>query len=435
MAEHSRILLVEDSRSFAGLAAHALTSRLGAEVTVVASLAEAGRALDALVDQDVLVVTCLSLADGHDAEVVRFFVERKRPPVVLTGVYDETVRAHILEMPVVDYVLKDSPTCIDTLTELVRRVWRNRGITALVVEDSVAMRQRLAALLSLSGFKVLTAADGIGGVELVRAHPGIRLVLVDYALPRMDGIEMVRELRRHHPREDLAIIALSGKAGTDGQGSLSARFLKSGANDYLNKPFEREELDCRIDQNVEMLESFARLKEMATRDFLTGLYNRRHFFTHASAVLAEDRPAAAAMMDVDWFKRINDSHGHDVGDLVLKQVARTLAAQLRPQDVLARFGGEEFCLLAPGLERTAAPAYFERLRAAVARLTVPAAGTHIAVTISIGIAFTPAADLDQLLGRADVALYRAKGDGRDRIQFDGEPSGANGAQETVHLAL
>lgn len=417
MAENTRILLVEDSRSFAGLAAHALTSRLGAEVTVAHSLAEAGRALDALDGQEVMVVTGLSLADGHDAEVVRFFASRGHPPVVLTGVYDEAVRARVLAMPVVDYVLKDSPTCIDTLTELVRRIWRNRGITALVVEDSANMRQRLSALLNLSGFKVMTAADGIGGLELMRSHPGIRLVLVDYALPRMDGIEMVRELRRHHPREDLAIIALSGKAGSDGHGSLSARFLKSGANDYLNKPFEREELDCRIDQNVEMLESFARLKEMATRDFLTGLYNRRHFFTHASGVLDEDRPAAAAMMDVDWFKRINDRHGHDVGDLVLKQVARTLAARLRPQDVLARFGGEEFCLLAPGLKREAAPAYFERLRAAVAGVTVPTTDGDIAVTISIGVSFTPATDLDELLGRADVALYRAKSDGRDRIQF------------------
>lgn len=417
MAEHSRILLVEDSRSFAGLAAHALTTRLGADVTVATSLAEAGRALDAMAETEVLVVTGLSLSDGRDSDVVRFFTRRGRPPVVLTGVYDEAVRARILEMPVVDYVLKDSPTCIETLTALVRRLRRNRGISALVVEDSVAMRQRLAALLSLSGFKVMAASDGVSGLELMRAHPGIRLVVVDYALPRMDGIEMVRELRRHHPREDLAIIGLSGKAGADGQGSLSARFLKSGANDFLIKPFEREELDCRIDQNVEMLESFARLKEMAIRDFLTGLFNRRHFFTQATEVLAAGTPVTAAMVDVDWFKKINDRHGHDVGDVVLKRIAATLADHLRPEDILARFGGEEFCILLPQLSRDEAPAFFERLRAAVADLSVPTAGAPITATVSIGISFGPATDLDELLGRADVALYRAKAEGRNRIEL------------------
>jgi diguanylate cyclase (GGDEF)-like protein len=417
MTAPTHILLVEDSRAFAGLAAHALTSRLGAEVSVATTLAEAERILAELGDSKVLVVTGLSLADGNDTEVVRFFAGRGHAPIVLTGVYDEAVRDRILSMPVVDYVLKDSPGCIDTLVALVRRVWRNHGITALVVEDSTTMRRQLAALLTLSGFHVLTAADGVAGLEQMRAHPAIRLVLVDYAMPRLDGIEMIRELRRHHPREDLAIIGLSGKASDGGGGSLSARFLKSGANDFLIKPFEREELDCRIDQNVEMLESFARLKEMAAKDFLTGLSNRRHFFTLAEPMIGTGRAVTAAMLDVDHFKRINDRHGHDAGDAVLKRIADTLAAQLRQGDLLARFGGEEFCMLLPDLPREAATAFFERLRGAIAALAVPVAGETVRLTCSIGVAFGPTDSLDRLLGQADTALYRAKTNGRDRVEL------------------
>lgn len=410
------ILLADDSRSFSQMAAHALTARLGATVTMVHTLADAGQVLKQMGD-DALVVTGLSLADGRDSQVVQFFVDRGHPPVVLTGTYDDSVRTRILDMPVVDYVLKDSPGCIDSLTAVARRVRRNRAITALVVEDSVSVRQRLAALLRLSGFKVVTAADGVAGLEQMQAHPDIRLVLTDYAMPRMDGIQMIREMRSHSPREELAIIGLSGSAAAGGRGALSARFLKSGASDFLSKPFEREELDCRIEQNMEMLESLAQLREVATRDFLTGLYNRRHFFAHADTLLARAPHPAVAMIDVDWFKRINDSHGHDVGDQVLRQMAAILTEALAEGDLLARFGGEEFCMLSPHCAPAHAAARFDRLRAAIADRPLPVACGALDVTASIGVACGTPGTLDQMLARADEALYRAKDNGRNRVEI------------------
>lgn len=417
MGRTTRILLVEDSRSFAGMVAHALTTRLELPVTIATSLAEAGRILDSAGSERLQVVTGLSLSDGRDTKVVQFFAGRGHPVIVLTGMYDETLREHILDMPVIDYMIKDSPTCIDALVALVERLEHNRAVTALVVDDSASMRSRTVALLELHRFHVLQASNGAQGLALIAAHPEIRLVLTDFDMPEMDGIEMVRRIRQRRPREELAIIGLSGSKLPSNKGSVSARFLKTGANDFLAKPYEREELDCRIQQNLAALESYARLRDLATRDYLTGLFNRRHFFAAAEAMIGDGKHPVAAMLDIDYFKKVNDSHGHDAGDAVLKAVARALAGQVRGDDLLARFGGEEFCILVADMKPDLAGAFFERLRAAIAALQIDIADSHIRVTTSIGVAQGPAASLTCLLAEADQALYRAKTGGRDRVEF------------------
>lgn len=417
MGRSARVLLVEDSRAFARMAAHAVETRLGLPVSVATTLAEAGRILDDLGSERVLVVTGLSLADGHDVDVVRFFTERGLPVVVVTGTFDADIRTNILAMPVVDYLLKDSPTCLEHLVDLVRRLERNRAYTALVVDDSRATRQQVAGLLALHRFHVLEAADGADGLRLVNAHPEIRLVVTDFAMPNMDGIEMVQRIRQHRPKDQLAIVGVSGSDSFTSKGLLSARFLKNGANDFLTKPFEREEFHCRIEQNVSQLETMERLRDMATKDFLTGLANRRHFFAQAEPLFAKGTPLTAAMMDIDFFKKINDSHGHDAGDAVLKAVAKALAQRVRAGDLVARFGGEEFCVLARNLPPVEATLFFEGVRTAIEALEIPGPTGRIPVTLSMGVATTPAATIDALLNQADQALYRAKTGGRNRVVF------------------
>jgi diguanylate cyclase (GGDEF)-like protein len=417
MERPSRILLVEDSRSFAGLAAHAVQSRLGIPVSIAQTLAEAGRVLDGAGDSPVLVVTGLSLADGRDVDAVRFFTERDKPVIVLTGTFDEAKRQRILDMPVVDYVLKDSPTCIDYLVDLIRRLERNRHYTALVVDDSKAIRQQMAGLLALHRFHVLEASDGAEGLQLLAAHPAIRLVVTDFAMPVMDGVEMVRRIRQNRGKDELAIVGVSGSDSFTSKGLLSARFLKNGANDFLVKPFEREEFHCRIEHNVGALETMAKLRDMATKDFLTGLPNRRHFFAMAEPLFARGANLCAAMLDIDFFKKINDTYGHDAGDEVLRVVARTVADRVQSNDLVARFGGEEFCILAKDMTPAEATLFFEGIRGAIAALTIEAGGAKVVISASIGIARTPAPTLDTLLASADCALYRAKGGGRNRVEF------------------
>jgi len=399
--------------------AAALTDRLKIAVTVADSLDAAARILDGDDGGDiVLVISGLVLPDADEDGIVGFFTARALPLVVLTGTFDAASRERILARPVIDYVLKDNPTSIDYVVWLVRRIWRNRAMTALVVDESPADRAMLSGLLRLYGFTVLEARDGSEGLAVAEAASRLDLVVTAYEMPGLDGLQLVRRLRLRHPRDRLAIIGLSS-----GGGAISAQFIKNGANDYLNKAFQPEELFCRIAQNVENIENIATLHALATTDPLTGLRNRRSFFEQAQArfhcLTSTSRRIAVAMIDVDHFKRINDGWGHDCGDKVLIELARILAETTRDGDVVGRLGGEEFCLIAADIDET--DNFFETLRDAVASLSLRFGEETLTVTVSIGVCVRPgdgrADSLRALLTAADRALYSAKRLGRNRVEY------------------
>jgi diguanylate cyclase (GGDEF)-like protein len=414
------ILLVDNSRSFAAMLSASIGERLGLPVTVVASLAEARQAL-AGSDRHFLVFTGLVLADADADAILGFFVSTGLPLVVVSGAYDDAIRQKLQAQPIVDCVLKDTPGSIDYLVWLAQRLERNRRIGALVVDDSPAARALASSRLRLYGFQVAEAANGADALLAIAADPGIRLVITDYEMPGMHGIELIRHLRRTHARDRLAIIGVSGS----GTAPLVAQFLKHGANDFLHKPWSGEEFFCRVSQNVDNLDLIGTLQDLATRDFLTGLPNRRHFFDLGAKMFegARARGLSVAMIDIDHFKHINDSHGHDAGDLAIKAVANAVAQHARGQDLPARFGGEEFVLLAPGLRGDAAAAYFESLRAGIEAMSVPLGdGRSVRLTVSIGVCPDVGGGLSAMLAEADRQLYVAKASGRNRVKQAAETS-------------
>lgn len=406
------ILLVDNSRSFARMVAAELGDRLGLPVTVAASMAEA-RQLLRWPDRYFLAFTGLVLADADPDAILAFFAASGVPTVVVSGVYDDSLRRKVLGRNIVDCVVKDTPGSVDYLVWLAQRLERNRRISALVVDDSPAARALAASMLSLYGFDVIEAEDGEAALRAIAAHPSVRLVITDYEMPGLDGLELVRRIRATHARDRLAIIGVSGS----GSPGLVARFLKHGANDFLHKPWSREEFFCRVSQNVDNLELIGTLQDLATRDFLTGLPNRRHFFDRGGQLFAGQHAqgVATAMLDIDHFKHVNDSWGHDVGDLAIRAVANAVARHARAQDLAARFGGEEFAVLAPDMACDEAVASFERLRGDIEAMQIPLAdGRSIAVTVSIGVC-TGAGSLSGMLAEADRRLYMAKVGGRNRV--------------------
>jgi len=411
-----RILLVENSRTFTTLLREAIEQRVELPVTVVSTLSEAARVLDE--EQGwFLVLTGLVLVDGDRDQVVEFFTARGLPTVVVSGVYDEDLRRRVLQQQIIDYVVKNAPGSIDYLAWLVQRLERNRRIAALVVDDSLSARTYAASLLEMYGYQVVVAADGVAGLQAIEHNPSIRLAIVDQEMPGMEGVEFTRRLRGLRSRDKVAVIGISGNT----EASLIPRFLKNGANDFLRKPFSREEFFCRVSQNVDQLELIGTLQDLATRDFLTGLPNRRHFLEQSQRLLprmlAERQSVTVAMLDIDHFKHINDSWGHEAGDDALRAVAAAVAAHARPQDLVARFGGEEFCLLVPGLSCDEAAGYFEDLRARIDALRVPVGGDELRMTASLGFCIARRHDetLHHLLGEADRHLYLAKAAGRNRV--------------------
>ena len=334
----------------------------------------------------------------------------------LSKVYISSPGKRLWSKNIVDYVLKEGGESLRYAVRQARRVILNREVKVLVVEDSEMVRTMVAGLLRVHRFQVFEACNGREGLQVLNANPDIRLIITDYEMPEMDGIRFVRAVRARHPKEEMAIIGISSHELE----SLSARFLKSGANDFLTKPFSSEEFYCRVSQNMDLLEYIQTIKDYSEKDFLTGLFNRRYLFAQAPSRIRKKQKrgdaVCLAMLDIDHFKKINDQYGHETGDVVLRDLGKQLRRHFAHRGIAARLGGEEFCLL---LDDDAADAavLLEEFRREVAATDFTCGGVRCSFSISIGLCVSTHLDLAAMLKNADEALYMAKNNGRNRLEI------------------
>jgi diguanylate cyclase (GGDEF)-like protein len=287
----------------------------------------------------------------------------------------------------------------------------------LVVDASDAMRALLERELAQRGYDVVTAADGEHALALV-AERRPDAILLDHELPGLSGLEILARLRADDRLAAVPVIMLT----SEHEPALLLTSLRAGAHDHLRKPFDPAELEARVAAalrvkklNDALVDANRRLAEQALTDHLTGLANRRHGAHELERAVAlavrHGQALALARIDVDHFKSVNDTHGHQTGDEVLAEVAGRLLRAVRGGDELARWGGDEFVVIQPATERGGAARAAERLCAAVASAPVAA----LDVTVSVGWAHWAGDTPDDLLARADRALYRAKAQGRNTI--------------------
>jgi len=417
MDAKTRVLVVEDSKFFSHLVYNAVNERIGAEVTTAFTFAETREAVEQAETPFNLALVDIDLPDAHNGEAVDWLAQQEIPCIVFTGMFSEDLRERLLSQKVIDYVVKDTPSSLDHLMGLVERLHRNRDYKILIVDDSKPTREYIGDLLRSYQFQVEEAANGKQGLAKLESIPDIRMVITDFYMPEMDGVEMVKRMRLTHHQDRLAIIGVSSAGGS----ALSARFIKNGANDFINKPFLREEFFCRVTQNIRMIDMIERLTDMATKDALTCIHNRRFFFDAGEMLVASAQrnqlTLTTAMIDMDFFKRINDTHGHDVGDVVLKRIAALIRCMSRQTDIVARIGGEEFAILAVNMEENSVPTFFERLRSAIEAEGIFFHGKRVPVTASIGVFHGGEGDLAAMMRRADRMLYKAKENGRNRIEI------------------
>ena len=293
----------------------------------------------------------------------------------------------------------------------------------LVAEDEPVSRHRLQASLQRWGYTVQMACNGGEAIEVIGQPDSPRLILLDRMMPQADGLEVCRTIRKAAAEPYVYIILLTAQ----GQQREIIEGFEAGADDYITKPFDAEELKARVRTGARIVElqeqliaAREQLRIQATHDALTGLLNRAAFFETFEKEVSRARrqrgPLALIMADLDRFKEINDRYGHLTGDMVLREAACRLRASLRAFDVIGRYGGEEFIVLAPGCATSDAEALAERFRASICApaFDVPAGPIH--VTMSLGVAAT--SDMNEsarLLSAADEALYRAKDRGRNMV--------------------
>jgi diguanylate cyclase (GGDEF)-like protein len=309
----------------------------------------------------------------------------------------------------------------------------------LVVDDEETIRSVIAQVLEEDGYHVTEAGSGEEALDVFR-RTAFPLVITDIVMSRMSGIELLKELKLLDP--EVQVVVITSHASVD----TATSALRSGATDYLTKPFDdlnaisktadmalerrklsehNRQLMDRLKQNAEELKDLnRRLHEQATRDGLTGLFNHRYFRESLATELARcsryRRPFSLVFMDVDHFKRYNDTHGHLAGDDLLKNLARLLEQDRRGSTIVCRYGGEEFVMLVPETDREGALKLAEIVRQRIE--AHPFSGEERQplgrVTLSLGVASYPddGEDAEILIQHADKALYAAKNAGRNAVR-------------------
>jgi two-component system cell cycle response regulator len=452
----ARVLIVDDIPTNLKL----LEARLAAEYFEVVTAASGPEAIEICETSNVDVVLLDVMMPGMDGFEVCQRLKRGQntyhiPIVMVTALDQPSDRVRGLECGADDFLTKpvDDVQLLARVKSLVRLKaltdeLRARAMTGqqLAIEDSARVMdgmvpdgghillidedarhaRRLQEVLEATHKVDVLTSPGDAALQL--AQKPYELAIVDMAMVEFDPLRVCSQLRTREQSRQLPIILVA----EEGHRPQVVRGLDLGINDFIMRPVERNELLARVRTQVrrhrftlELRERVNSTMQMAIVDELTGLYNRRYFDRHLSMMLekstAQDRDMAVMMLDLDYFKSVNDTHGHDAGDAVLKEFAERLQRNIRGVDLACRFGGEEFVVLMPDTDLQQAHNVAERVRSSVAeRMFEIGTGAPIQVTVSVGAALNnrEADTPETLLKRADIALYLAKSGGRNQVIID-----------------
>jgi diguanylate cyclase (GGDEF)-like protein len=408
-----KVLIVEDSKLVSSMLKNKIESSLKIDTVAVQTYLEAQELLSRDGSDFFICLAGLYLPDAPSGEIVDFMISKKIPTIVFTGELSDDIREKIWSKKVVDYVFKESGQNLDYVIHLIKRINKNKLIKALVVDDSKTFCAKVSDLLTVHKYNVLQAGNGVEALKILNNNQDIKLIITDYNMPDMDGFELIKKIRNKYTKEDISIIGMSG------DNLLSAKFIKLGANDFFSKDFFTEEFYCRVTQNIEINEHIKEIKDASNKDFLTGIYNRRYFYSVGRKLFENSKrnnlSIIIAMLDIDFFKKVNDQYGHDAGDLVIKKVAQTLQRRFRKTDIVSRIGGEEFCVLTCNMGIDNAVNIFEEIRKQIEDSEIIYKDNKLKITVSIGICCKLMDSLEDMIKISDEMLYKAKTGGRNQV--------------------
>jgi diguanylate cyclase (GGDEF)-like protein len=296
----------------------------------------------------------------------------------------------------------------------------------LIAEDDPSFRRLLAEKLTRWGYDVVVAENGDAALQILQTEDPPRLAMLDWMMPGMDGIDVCRKVREERQDPYTYIILLTSQQRDEDL----ITGMESGADDYITKPFKHNELRLRlragrriIELQNELIAARDTFRTKASHDSLTGLWNHEEILhilaQDLSRAKREEKCVSVVMADIDFFKKINDTHGHLAGDAVLRLTAGKMHSLMRSYDFIGRYGGEEFLFVLPECCQDCAAAFAERLRLYVSSDSIDTPEGMIPITISFGVAASSMGwvkDADSLVKAADEALYRAKESGRNRVE-------------------
>lgn len=405
-------LIIDDQKSIARLLKLELEARSSLPVLICHNLAEVKQLLQG--DSQIEVALCdLNLPDAPKGEAIQLLQQNHITTVVFSASFNEKTRKDITYKKIADFVLKDSPAAIGYAVDIMINLQKNPERQVWLLSSNLSQyTQRLINMLKLHRYQVTTfeQAERVEQ-QLKSSKPDIILLENTSHLNQDDNYHLINYVRQRYNSSQLPMMACE-----DGEQIEQAlKMMKYGVNDFFDTSSTAEEFYVRLKQNIELSESYREIEHISQRDSLTHLFNRRYFFEQGEKLFTqwqkELTPFFALMIDIDFFKKVNDTYGHQKGDEAIIYIAQCLQSTFKPY-LVARFGGEEFCVLGKLDDLDQLMKTGESLRRQIETESADAIG--ITITASLGLC-SSGDSIDDAIRRADEALYFSKNNGRNQL--------------------
>ena len=401
-----KILIIEDDKFYAKNLQKEIKKHFNYKIDVANSIEKIEQS--DLNEYD-MFISDIFMENYDEKYIEENLITLKKPLILITAFPDKVLKEKITKLNPLDFIVKTESNKFDYIIDKLKILEYTKDKRCLIVDDSKT--STLINILSLKKhyrFKdIITAKDGIEGLEKLKTHKDIKLILTDYEMPKMDGAGFIKNVRKKYSLDEKIIIAISSNSDK----SISTKLLKAGANDFLTKPFNDEELICRCDNTLKIAILLDEIKELAYRDTLSGLYNRRYFFDIATKMfltsLIENKPISLIIFDIDHFKNINDTYGHQIGDIVIQKTSEIIKNNIRKNDIACRYGGEEFVIFLYDCDIDDGYDIAEKIRQKVENQELKIENKTIKYTISAGIS-NKGNNIEEMIKNADEMLYKAK---------------------------
>ena len=409
------ILIVDDSKTILNGLKNTIESKLGLKVYGAASMKECADLMLAQKGKFSLALLDYGLPDAPNGEIIAFVKKFNIPSIVLTGTTLDKEHEIFKNENLIDYIIKNGSYAIDYSVGVVDRFIKNAKVEVLVVDDSKTFAHKMGALCKKYNLNAIVNYSAEEALVTLKQRPNIKLVLVDYMMPKMNGLELTMEIRKTYKKDELIVIALSGMSEKD----VVASFLKYGANDFLYKDFSNEEFFARVNGNLDILELFEYTQDKAKKDFLTGVFNKNYLLNVGSEIydIAKKKREllAIVMIDIDNFQTINESYGHEIGDEAIVLLSQFLLENLNKDSIISRIGQDQFCILLQNRPYAEIYQIFEELKENIKERFIQISTGKVYFTISVGATINKNTTLTEMMDDADEALANASFKGGDMV--------------------
>jgi len=410
-----KILLIEDNSKLRKLKEKELKENLPYPIIIARAFNQMKDAIKEY-ENDIFIALLDYQSDTlTTCEALDYLYSKSIPTLVYDDKFSNEAREEVLVHGALEYLLKKQNADLLYSTRLIDQVYKNRLIKAIIVDGSQRFRDELSINLKQFGLISMQASDAYLAMDLLEQHPDVKIILIDEDFKGdIQGVDLVENIRLKYPTDQLVILGISPH-GYNSKHSIE--FLKKGANDFIIKPFIKEQLNLRIMQTLEMLNSVEEKRKLAATDFLTKLDNRRSLDTVVPSMINYAKETglslAVAMIDIDHFKLVNDTYGHGIGDEVLKFISTILKTSFRSGDLIVRNGGEEFCVILDKIDKEKSIQVLEKLREKIDKTLFKNEDLSLHITVSVGLFYGLKNSIDEMLNEADIQLYKAKNQGRN----------------------